>query len=69
MKKGGHDVPIKDINRRFRRTHVNFWELYRPLADQWEIFVNIKGHKLTAFGKSIDTNVVDELLWECFLKT
>lgn len=38
--KGGHDVPEADIRRRFRRSLVNFWELYRNLSDHWLITNN-----------------------------
>jgi predicted ABC-type ATPase len=37
---GGHNVPEKDIRRRFNKSWANFWELYRPLADKWVIFDN-----------------------------
>ena len=33
--KGGHDVLESDIRRRFGRSLVNFWEIYRPLSDHW----------------------------------
>lgn len=34
VKKGGHDVPITDLKRRFLPSLRNFFELYLPLADQ-----------------------------------
>ncbi len=37
---GGHDVPAQDIRRRFKRSIVNFFELYQPLSDSWIIFNN-----------------------------
>lgn len=37
---GGHDVPIHDIRRRFRRSVSNFFKLYQPLADSWMLFNN-----------------------------
>ena len=36
--KGGHNVPEKDIRRRFERSWDNFNTLYKPLADSWVIF-------------------------------
>jgi len=41
VEKGGHSVPEQDIRRRFQRAHQNFWELYRPLADHWHVYVNL----------------------------
>ncbi len=36
--RGGHDVPEAIVRRRFRRSLKNFWEQYRPLADEWILF-------------------------------
>jgi predicted ABC-type ATPase len=38
--KGGHDVPEADIKRRFARANLNFWHVYRDLADEWSLFYN-----------------------------
>lgn len=40
FKKGGHDVSETDIRRRFGRSMVNFWEIYRNLSDHWLITNN-----------------------------
>ena len=32
---GGHNVPEKDIRRRFSRSWKNFNEIFKPLADSW----------------------------------
>jgi predicted ABC-type ATPase len=37
---GGHDVPEATIRRRYARGLVNFFDLYRPLADQWRFLDN-----------------------------
>lgn len=37
---GGHDVPEAYVRRRFPRSRKNFWEVYRPLADHWELIYN-----------------------------
>jgi len=37
---GGHNVPEKDIRRRFDKSWLNFCELFRPLADKWIVFEN-----------------------------
>jgi predicted ABC-type ATPase len=37
VKQGGHDVPRKDVIRRFERSWRNFEETYKGLADLWEI--------------------------------
>lgn len=38
VNRGGHNVPVKDIKHRFKRSWINFQELYKPLADSWTIF-------------------------------
>ena len=35
---GGHDVPEKDIKRRFDRSWINFEKTYKPLVDSWVVF-------------------------------
>ncbi len=36
--KGGHDVPVMDVRRRFGRSVQNFLNIYRPLLDSWMVF-------------------------------
>lgn len=40
VQKGGHDVPVSDIERRFHRSKANFWSTYRNEADLWFLFYN-----------------------------
>jgi predicted ABC-type ATPase len=40
VQKGGHDVPLRDIKRRFGRCLYNFWHHYRKQSDQWYLFYN-----------------------------
>lgn len=51
VRQSGHDVPEEDIRRRYRRSLVNFFELYQPLAHQWAIFENtgIMPRKIASF--------------------
>jgi predicted ABC-type ATPase len=44
---GGHYVPEETIRRRYVRGLVNFFEIYRSLADEWQFFDN------SAPGKAI----------------
>lgn len=41
VRQGGHDVPVEDIQRRYQRSLVNFFALYRPLATTWTIINNV----------------------------
>ena len=40
VKQGGHDVPRRDVIRRFGRSWRNFELIYRPLANIWTVFDN-----------------------------
>ncbi|RBQ31142.1 hypothetical protein CRU92_08195 [Arcobacter sp. FW59] len=38
--KGGHDVPIDDIIRRYYRSRELFFKIYKNLVDEWVLFFN-----------------------------
>ena len=38
VRAGGHDIPRETIVRRYEAGRRNFSQLYRPLADKWEIY-------------------------------
>jgi predicted ABC-type ATPase len=40
VKKGGHNVPVTDIRRRFGRGRQHFVYDYAPLADRWAVWDN-----------------------------
>lgn len=40
VRQGGHDIPEADVRRRFVRSVENFDALYKPLADEWELYDN-----------------------------
>ena len=40
VKQGGHHVSDEDVKRRLERSLKNFFDLYMPLADAWDIFDN-----------------------------
>ncbi len=40
VKQGGHNVPARDVLRRFARGWENFCGVYRPLADTWAVYDN-----------------------------
>jgi len=39
VREGGHDIPEEDIRRRYDRGIMNFFNLYKPICDNW-IFVD-----------------------------
>jgi predicted ABC-type ATPase len=40
VRQGGHNVPRKDVIRRFKRGWDNFEGVYRSLADSWAVYEN-----------------------------
>jgi predicted ABC-type ATPase len=40
VRQGGHNVPKREVLRRFARGWENFQTLYRPLADLWWVYDN-----------------------------
>ena len=40
VRQGGHDVPRRDVVRRFSRSWENFERIYKPLADSWAVYDN-----------------------------
>jgi predicted ABC-type ATPase len=40
VKKGGHDVPVSDIKRRFARSLHQLVAAYAPLSDRWAVWNN-----------------------------
>ncbi len=63
---GGHSVPDDIIRRRFGAGTRNFFELYRPLADNWSLYDNSSGPvpNLVATGRyESELSVIDAQLW------
>ena len=40
VRQGGHDVPARDVMRRFARGWVNFRTVYQSVADKWAVYDN-----------------------------
>jgi len=40
VSEGGHNIPTKTVRCRHLRCFDNFWNIYRPLADDWSILDN-----------------------------
>lgn len=81
---GGHDVPERDVRRRFLRSRKNFWETYRLIADNWELIYNspseeatiINGQKVALAdvvedGENLveQMSVIDQVQFDFFLES
>lgn len=40
VRQGGHDVPKRDVLRRFNRGWENFVRIYQPMAESWAVYDN-----------------------------
>ena len=52
---GGHNIPEKDIRRRFDRSLINFEDKYKQLVDFWVFFDTSQG-ELIQLRSSLDVN-------------
>ena len=70
VKSGGHFVPDATIRQHYSRSVGNFFELYRPVCDHWEVYDNTYGHReLIAIGSTDDEAIGDAGLWEQFQRS
>ena len=63
---GGHSVPPVDIRRRYQRGLTNFFSLYSPIADSWEMHDNAlpPARLIAAREGSGQIRFGDQMLWE-----
>lgn len=62
---GGHNVPARDVRRRFRRTLANLFTLYRPLLDTLRVFDNsTRQPRLIFEDEDRQTTVYDATLYQ-----
>lgn len=70
VQSGGHFVPDADIRRRYARSVRNFLELYRPIADWWEVFDNTHGQRaLLAIGSCDEQDEDNPDTWAAFVRS
>ncbi|UCB57043.1 MAG: zeta toxin family protein [Candidatus Omnitrophota bacterium] len=62
---GGHNVPVQDVRRRFKRSICNFFKLYQPLLNSWMLFNNAGSiPALIAKTKNGQIIITDQQLFE-----
>ncbi len=72
VQSGGHRVPDDVVRRRYAAGLKNFFTLYRPIVDAWQIFDNsgCDGYELIAQDSTEDTLLVEnETIWERLVET
>lgn len=71
IRSGGHSVPEETIRRRYTSGIKNFFNLYSPLADSWQVYDNSDVNKLTLIASKIEQNdaiIKSSGLWENLLE-
>ena len=67
VKKGGHSVPLVEIERRFTRSLRNFKQVYLPLSDTWQLFYNgLRRPVEVAVSEKGVTMILDEEFYKIF---
>lgn len=65
--KGGHSVPDEDVERRFYRSMKNFNDVYKHLADKWQIFYNGLDNPIeVAAGEKNQSIIFDDYYYKVF---
>lgn len=56
IKMGGHSVEEQTIRRRYRSGLANFFDLYSPIADSWQLLDNSNEYQPTIIASKIKNN-------------
>ena len=69
VSKGGHNVPEKDVKRRFQRSLDNFQFIYKDKVDSWMFFDNSteRSHLIASFTDGT-LSVEDKPKYEALFK-
>lgn len=66
---GGHNILKEDIQRRFYRSKQNFWNIYKDLVDEWNLFYNGSSeYILVAQSNQSGIEIYNENLYNEFIK-
>ncbi|MBC7852155.1 MAG: AAA family ATPase [Pirellulaceae bacterium] len=71
VQQGGHHVPEETVRHRYRQSLRNLFELYMPLADAWNVYLNERrgSPQLIARGSGKAAQLVaDQRVWEMMRK-
>ena len=65
VEQGGHNVPIKDLRRRFRVGVQNLFNIYRQVVDAWSLYDNGAHIPVPlAYGTADDLTIVAEAAFQ-----
>ena len=63
---GGHFVPSETIHRRYHAGVRNFFELYAPIAAEWNFFDNTQKPRslIASGGENMEEKILNVALWD-----
>lgn len=66
IKTGGHSVPEDTIRRRYSAGLRNFFNLYSPLANSWQLYDNSNANALSMIASKFNDHLTvnEKALWE-----
>ncbi|MCA9407714.1 MAG: zeta toxin family protein [Candidatus Omnitrophica bacterium] len=65
VRTGGHNIPIKDIRRRFSKSIHNFFTYYKNLVDYWALIDNSEMNPdLIAHGTAGKIEIINNMLFK-----
>lgn len=71
VSRGGHNVPEETIRRRYNTGIINFFQLYRNLADNWRFYDNSEpaSPQIIASGiRELDEAIYDTEVWQSIVR-
>jgi len=70
VKMGGHSVPEETIRRRYVVGLKNFFGLYMPIADSWQMYDNSTMGRLDSIASKLNNQLVvdKQVLWDTLLE-
>jgi len=65
VQEGGHDIPVKIIERRYKRGLINFFKVYKDMVDEW-IMVDNSTEKfhIIAEGNKNNSVIRNDQAWK-----
>ena len=71
VRMGGHSVPEETIRRRYAAGLRNFFSLYSPIADSWQIYDNSDADRLAliAMKTQSNLNIKNPTTWNYLVET
>ena len=69
VSKGGHNIPVDVIERRYYRGIKNLFGLYIPICDRWIVVNNIGEHPETVAkgGADFEKTILNNDIWDIIL--